>query len=489
MKKTLFTLTFLFALLSAQENYAKNLIAYFSYNTFYSPADGPFVETYLAVNGASVQMKLNDKGKYFGAVEITMIFMRDTQIVDFKKYTLLSPDVIDTNKIEFNFIDQQRFSLPNGIYTLELKIRDAHAGTKPFDNYQEIVVNYPNDEICFSGIQLVESYSKTLKQNILSKSGLDLVPNISGFYPESVKKLSFYSELYNSDVAFGKDSKFLINYFIESYETKTALGNYKSFKKYDAQSVSVVFGEFDISNLPSGNYYLVIEARNRENSLISHSKKFFQRSNPMAQLVLADLSALDVENTFVSKIKTKDSLLIAIACLYPISSEIEKIYADNQVKSNDILLMQRYLYNFWQTRNPVDPGKAFYAYSLEVAKVDHAYKTNIKRGYETDRGRTYLKYGPPNVIADRYNEPSSYPYEIWHYYKLDVQRNKKFVFYNPDLVTNDFELIHSDALGEIANYSWQMLINKRNTVNRDLDEKGGSDHWGSKSEEIFKNPR
>jgi len=48
---------------------------------------------------------------------------------------------------------------------------------------------------------------------------------------------------------------------------------------------------------------------------------------------------------------------------------------------------------------------------------------------KTDRGRVYLKYGPPNIISRKLYEPSSYPYEIWHYYVLgDNQRNKNSFF-------------------------------------------------------------
>ncbi len=46
--------------------------------------------------------------------------------------------------------------------------------------------------------------------------------------------------------------------------------------------------------------------------------------------------------------------------------------------------------------------------------------------------------------------PNSYPYEIWEYYHLaDGEVDKKFVFYDRELVGNNYELLHSDARGEI----------------------------------------
>ena len=48
-------------------------------------------------------------------------------------------------------------------------------------------------------------------------------------------------------------------------------------------------------------------------------------------------------------------------------------------------------------------------------------------------GRIFLYHGPPNTITDRPNEPSAYPYQIWHYYKIGKFNNKRFIFYKPDL--------------------------------------------------------
>jgi hypothetical protein len=93
-------------------------------------------------------------------------------------------------------------------------------------------------------------------------------------------------------------------------------------------------------------------------------------------------------------------------------------------------------------------------------------------------------------MNQHYAEPSAYPYEIWHYYKLGTQTNRKFVFYNPDLVTNDFLLLHSDAQGELSNARWQMVVYKRDTqsINFD-DEKKPGDYFGNQVNENFTNPK
>jgi len=47
---------------------------------------------------------------------------------------LLSPETNDTNRLVFDFTDQQRVSLANGNYIIELTIRDKNNPTaKPYD--------------------------------------------------------------------------------------------------------------------------------------------------------------------------------------------------------------------------------------------------------------------------------------------------------------------------------------------------------------------
>ena len=116
------------------------------------------------------------------------------------------------------------------------------------------------------------------------------------------------------------------------------------------------------------------------------------------------------------------------------------------------------------------------------------YKTNIMKGYETDRGRVYLQYGPPSAIAIRETSPSEYPYEVWQYDKIKTFSNKRFIFYNPDLVNNNYRLLHSDMIGELKNFRWQSILTKRNSPNRDIDDPndGNVDHYGGESQDVFK---
>ncbi|MFN4234678.1 MAG: GWxTD domain-containing protein [Bacteroidia bacterium] len=486
MKRHLF---FLFTILISLQVLALKPQVYFNYSTFHLPKQNPYVEIYLSVIGNSVKYKSTQKGYSKAELEITMLFKQAEKIVDFKKYILNSPETLDSIKNKPNFIDQQRFSLPNGNYLFDLQIVDLNNVKDTLFYNDSIQLNYTDNEVQISDICFIESYTPTIKPNILSKSGYDLVPYISNFYPQSVSKLIFYVEIYNTLQVLGVDEKFLASYFIESAETGVKLSNFNSFSRKNSADVVVLFSEMPIDKLPTGNYSLAIEIKSKTNVILAEKRIYFQRVNASAELNLNDLATINIENTFANLIP-QDSIDEYIRCLRPILSRADQVFAENQLKGGELKLKQQFFYNFWNTKSPAAPELAWLQYKEEVYKVQKAYSTKIKKGYETDRGRIYLKYGPPNAISQRYNEPNAYPYEIWHYHKIGNFTNRRFVFYNPDLVTNDFQLLHSDMFGEIQNPRWQVELNKRNTVVYDLyDEKAGKNQYGSEADDLYTMPR
>lgn len=202
------------------------------------------------------------------------------------------------------------------------------------------------------------------------------------------------------------------------------------------------------------------------------------------------MTSLDAANTFADRYTKLDSLREFVSSTYPISSGIERAFIKDALKNADLKTLQQYFYGFWVRRDPVNPEKAWLAYLEQVRKAQYNFGTPVKKGYQTDRGRVFLEYGPPNVRSTQYNEPSSYPYEIWQYYTLNNnQINKKFVFYSPDMVTSDFFLLHSDAIGEINNPRWQIDLQSRVVAPLDLQEDTQTiNSWGSFAKDYWDLP-
>jgi GWxTD domain-containing protein len=486
---------FLLLLVIACSGYAAqatNLTALLSHCAFNTPENKPYVETYLSVLGNSVHFKPNAQGKLQAAVEVGITFSQNNVIKAFKKYTLNSQEATDSLNPP-NFIDQQRFPLDAGDYVLEIRLVDKNKpSAAPVSLHETIQVFFPVNQISISGIERIESYTKASGQSILTKNGYDLVPYIANFYPQNMKALAFYAELYNTHKVPGENEPFVVNYFIESYDYERKLDKFGGYFKGSGKPVTVVFGEIPIADLPSGKYNLVIEVHDKKNTLICYGKTYFQRINPtMPSAEAAELAAkADLRTTFVYQIHNVDSLTEAIRCLRPISSDIENSLAENDVHTKDINVLQRRLLIFWTSHNPQNPELAYTEYMMQVKAVQHSYGTRLLQGYNTDRGRVYLKYGEPSTRQISDKEPSAYPYEIWTYYRLNNgQNNRKFVFYDPDLVTNNYRLIHSDATGETYDANWDVKIRKRNNQSTNLDVEQSPDQFGGNAQDDFNHPK
>ena len=246
---------------------------------------------------------------------------------------------------------------------------------------------------------------------------------------------------------------------------------------------------FDLNNLPTGNYELSIELINQKNWVIFKSTIVFQRTNLNNSMQLDRLNAVLINHTFVSSISS-DSISDFINCLSPIASRMESNIIDKKSENINDTLKRQFLYSFWYNRQPDNPELAWQKYKAEIDKADQLFSTKVRRGYQTDMGRIFLKYGPPNTITDRPNEPRAYPYQVWHYYKIGKFNNKRFIFYKPDLGTNEYVTLHSTLQGEYFNRNWKTDLHRRNTPGRSVDnlQNPNDGQWGSNSNIFFTNP-
>ena len=338
-----------------------------------------------------------------------------------------------------------------------------------------------------SDILLMESFPPTQHTASYSKNGYDLIPYAGTFYPNSINKLRFYAEIYNTLST--NNDPFIVRYYVSNSNNDRILDDLFLLKKQNAQKVNVVLAEFPIENLPSGNYDVNIEVISKENKLLAFSHMFFQRSNQIRQpIVTKDFDNIDITNTFVSNITNPDTLVYLIDVLYPISNAQEVNIENNQMELRDVKSMQRFLYHFWSNQNAQNPQKAWEEYMLQVMKVNNSYAGLNYYGYQTDRGRVYLQYGPPStepIIVT--NDPETYPYEIWHYHKIGNQTNKKFVFYSPDNVSRNYKLLHSDLNSEIQNDRWELVLRRIDQFLPDMDQRNVSPNFGNQIKDDFKN--
>lgn len=479
MKKLLLVIVF-FLSIFITESRAKNLKAYLSYYTFNTPENEPYIETHISVLGNSVQYVKTTTNNYQGSIGITIIIKQGEKVYKAEKFNLLSPEIKDT--ISFNnFLDQKRFKLPNGKYTLQLVILDNNNSANKDVVNQDFEINFPSNAISVSDIIFLESYTKAKTQNQFIRNGFEMIPFVNNFLPTNVNKLTYYAEIYNTQ-KIAPDESFLLSYYIQNAEGLNKLNSFIQQKKILSKDVIILLNEFDISLLPSGNFYLVIEVKNRNNEIIASKSNYFQRSNKSLGGDISAIAGIAYDNSFVAKYN-KEQLVENIKCLAPITNQNERDYTKTLLANNDEIQMRQYLIYFWEKRNPGESAKKWEEYEQQVKIVNEKYSSAYAKGYDTDRGIIFLRYGPPNNIRQNDYDNRAYPYEIWQYYKVKTFSNRKFVFFSPDNIRNEMVLLHSNLAGERNDPQWKYKILSRTMKN--AEDTNDADYYGQRLDADF----
>jgi GWxTD domain-containing protein len=491
MRQFLFFITILFF-----NPVFSNITVYFNYGVFNTSNNKPYLETYLTISGSSVKF-LPVSGGYQANVNVSWKIWKGKDMVTESKYNLMSPVATDTIQLP-SFIDNHRFPIENGKYELELTITDNANPLQKSAYSEKINVSFFRDKKVYnSDIQILESFAKSTTQSTLTKNGYDLIPYNVNYFPKNQKALKFYLETYNLDTVVGKGTKFVYSYYVENSENSQKQIGLSGFQKQMANRINPLLAQFDISQLPTGNYNLVIETRDSLSKVQSQKKWFFQRQSDVRAPLEVTNSIYKTVEEFFNSVQTTDSLKQFVECLWPVSSFKDREWQALQIKKKDPNLMRSYLVDYWKTQaaDTADALQLWYTYYKQVIETNALLKCGKQKGYYTDRGRVYLQYGKPDQRNQVNSEPETYPYEIWQYYRIYDKvtkrffTNKKFVFANFAIADDCYKLIHSDVRGEVYDERWKLRLVSRSQLNNNLDATKPNSYYGNNIDENFNNPR
>lgn len=477
-----------------------NVTVYFNYGIFNTLNSSPYLETYLTIAGQSVKFSPTEGG-YQASVNVSWKIFKGADLVKAHNYNLMSPKTTDTLQ-KPSFIDNQRFSLENGEYLLELVVTDNANKESKAVHKEKIKIDLKRAQRVYnSDIQVLESFAKTNTPTNISKNGYDLIPYNINYFPKTQNSLKFYVETYNLDTVLGKQSKFVYSYYIENSETLKRQKELAGFQKQNSAKINPLLAQLDITKLNSGNYNLVVEVKDSANIIQMQKKWFFQRQSDAKDNLdietdpsLAKAVSID---QFFNSFNDKDSLKQFVECLWPRSTIKEREWQQVQVEKKEPGLMRSYLIEYWKAEaaDTANPMKLWTEYYKSVLEANALLKCGKQKGYYTDRGRVYLQYGKPNQRTQINSEPNTYPYEVWQYYRIYDKTtgrfftNKKFVFANFAIADDCYDLIHSDVRGEMYDERWKFKLLKRSQQSNNLDDTNPGKTYGTNIDDNFNNPR
>lgn len=460
-----------------------------SFCTFHSEEQN-YVEVYMHFVGETLRHKTLEGEKLQAGAEVLIVFKNrlpdgrtGEEIIKIDKFNLDGP--VSDKRIDF--IDLKRYSLPNGEYQLIIDVVDRENPINKRQFSTPIIMAYEKETLGQSDIQLLAGIKQADSENSLVKNGVEMEPLPFNWYHKKADELIFYNEIYNSDKVIG--DAYFISYSIQGASNKnTGKPILTKYKRLEPATVNPVLQKMDISELPSGNYLFNVEIRDRTKNILSQKALFFQRSNPNAD-PLPDTTVTQVVDQFAYALEEDmvEYSIRAISALVPADNEML-----NTVISEENYDAQRiYLQSFWAKQHPEDPRKQYQDFMNVARAVDREFESGFGHGFETARGQIYIKYGQPDDIVRVEDEATAPPYEIWSYNTINrtKQANVRFLFYNPSLSPGNFQLLHSNARGEMNNPQWQLEL-YREAPN---DVEGGNyidgtqviDGYGRRAAELF----
>lgn len=469
---------FLFLFLLAANALGQTKIkAYLDTKQFYAPQVGHYLEIYIEFAGYTTQYVPCNGGQK-ATIVVDIAIADSLGLVVFKDlYALDSP--ISSDSTQNNFLEIIRIPLLKGSYNLAIQLEDANrensniAGSIPFE------VTELNRKLNFSSIELVNIAFDSQEESRFTKSNHYIIPLLSNYFNKDMSNLPYYAEIYGAQGAIHFERK-VIN--AANGQIYPAL-NLQDTLQPDA--VLALLQQIDLTDLTTGTYQLQLYAQDMLTGEQCTQNFDFQRFNDSD--IAFDLSSMVLDPAFQTAIHP-DSIAFFLESLIPIAKPGEIRSLINILKANDTNQMRQHLQAFWYQTSGAQAYEQWIKYQSQVRSVEKFYANNYMEGFETDRGRVYLKYGQPNTVVFKESSPSEYPYEIWTYDKIGVFSNRRFIFYNPDLVSNNDRLLHSDMVGELRNPAWQQMLNRRNTINGSVDDPNmmNTRHFGGNANDLFR---
>lgn len=451
MQKKYIVFIIIFSFVALKSATSQTIKANFSSATFCNKDGSTYIETYLRIKSPTPYIGSESSFSQAKA-EVTMIFKNIDEVKEFRRYQLVKPLTSFNDKLE-DLTDMQRIFISQGVYNFTLIIRDLNAPDSiPDFLYQDIItIDFPKNTIALSDIQLLEKYTSSKINSLYVKDGYLFTPYFSRIYENKNNNLRFYLELYNAAQEFQPLEDFWFETYIQAFNTGKPMKKYLNKTQQKALNFNKYLHETNISDLPSGNYFLVVNVRDKNEKLFVSKQKFFARVNAYTPQIIKTINykKTNIKGTFVEQLPP-DSLLYFIEALHPICDSSESTFIEQNLNKSDTEEVKKFFYKFWQQRDSKKPHKAWENYKTQIENVEKNFSDEKNPPLQSERAKILLKYGSPSTVSEPISKDTTIHYKLWYYYKIGDLTNRKFLF-QKNMMQGKYRLIKTNMPSEKQN--------------------------------------
>lgn len=372
-----------------------------------------------------------------------------------------TPPVRDTldPSLDLALLVQRRVQLRPGRYMAVLDVTDHH-----LDNGQVLTLTRTFElkapdlkQPEFSDLILVQSvrYTGASAEEPFARNGFKIVPYLNNATYVNADTLSFYLEYYRLG-NFVQDPLFAKVFVTEANSRTPVPGHVLLFKPRVQRAHEVLYGSLKIAELPSQTYFLHVEIRRNDGTVVGGMRrKFFvynNRTEPQTNLLATN--APQAGNDFIPK---DEDLKRFLPSLQYIASALE-ISMMKTLKTD--VERRNFFVSFWEKRvnDPSASARTWSEYLNRIKYANQYFKMGNLEGWKSDRGRVLLTYGIPSDVQQFDGDTDKFPYAVWTYNKLGTQFGVIFAFVCYNTAFNDYQLVHSTRIGEVQNANWRQNI-------------------------------
>ncbi len=344
-----------------------------------------------------------DDDTYKARYEVIVIFYNDKKEALVERAVanrIVAQNFVETNSRKQPSHHSISISLPPDTYKGVLKLADLESGESITNELNVTFRDFSRDRVHLSDIMFVDKIDTT-------ETGIVYTPNLQHVFDDVNSEFSAYVELYPPENNKPVEAQF-------SILTKKGDKIFTATRTYEAGKnvISAVVPFREHLNRP-GEYYFILGAQSgKETAKIQRMFRVFWGNVPMAR---HNMDVAIEQLSLVANKRTVDSMRDA--------SEEER---------------QRLFDAFWEERDPTPETRRNELKEEFFKRIDFANRTfteitSGREGWQTDRGRIYIVYGPPEQVDHRDSEMNVPATETWNYTRLNrryyfVDRNGEGVY-------------------------------------------------------------
>ncbi|MBV6472876.1 MAG: hypothetical protein JPMHGGIA_01145 [Saprospiraceae bacterium] len=435
---------------------------------FFSPEGDSYVESRIYIDSKSWTASMLEDSMVQVEVHLTAILRTwQQELVQVERVALLSPP----SRKPGPFLHVFRWPVLPGNYLAEINAVDGQNPELSIGVIDSVAVRPFFGELILSDLQLMQGVRPgDSGSNPFEKNGIYGEPVPFDVVDRMQRILNVYFESHSADSI---PPKAVYRFTLTRLRDGSPVELHSEwFRRRKQLSIDPFLLSHDISELTTGDYRLTVELQDERGHVVDSRQCDFRRENPFWDQIARQIEGRVAERNYFDSLPL-DRVEYGIRALHPLIEGAEGSAVNLLLKRSRERDKRLFLFSYFAERYDT-AVPAFEIFIRRAEYVDKTFQSGFGYGFESDRGRIYMRYGIPDEVIREEREPGAFPYEIWKYNKLthNGQTNVRFLFYNPDLAGSDFRLLHSTAIGERQNRRWEIEL-YRNVPN----EQKGSDFF------------